>query len=200
MDNLDGSYVPPAPAVPSLPKRLLQVFFSPGELFPALRANPVWFGALAVASALVVLSVAVLPPEMWVNLVRDSMIQRGQEVPAGFGSAGAIIRVFSVLAGGVAFFAMAFIFAGIVTLVFSFLLGDQGRYTQYLSVVAHAMIISALGSLLLVPLKISQGQRYRAFRTCSAAQFPRNASTPCPRFTTTRPGCLHGCRSTLPAG
>ncbi|MFH1764333.1 MAG: YIP1 family protein, partial [Gemmatimonadota bacterium] len=62
-----------------------------------------------------------------------------------------------VLGGGIAFFIMAFVLAGIVTLFFSFLFGDEGRYVQYLSVVAHASVISALGALLLVPLKLSQG-------------------------------------------
>ena len=52
---------------------------------------------------------------------------------------------------------MAFVSAGVVTLIFSFLFGGQGRYHQYLSVVTHAMTISAFGGLLLVPLKISQG-------------------------------------------
>lgn len=142
---------------PSLPKRLLQVFFSPGELFTALREKPVWGGVLVLAGILVVLSVTLLPTELWVDFSRNQMIERGREIPAGFESSGAIIRIFSIVGGGFAFFVMSFIMAGIVTFFFSFLLGDQGRYVQYLSVVAHASIISALGALLLVPLKLSQG-------------------------------------------
>lgn len=142
---------------PSLPKRLLQVFFSPGELFTALREKPVWGGVLVLAGILVVLSVTLLPTELWVDFSRNQMIERGREIPAGFESSGAIIRIFSIVGGGFAFFVMSFIMAGIVTFFFSFLLGDEGRYVQYLSVVAHASIISALGALLLVPLKLSQG-------------------------------------------
>jgi hypothetical protein len=72
-------------------------------------------------------------------------------------SSGPIIKIFSVFGGSLAMFVMAFIMAGVVTLFFSFFFGDQGRYKQYLSVVSHAFIISALGGLLLVPLRIANG-------------------------------------------
>jgi hypothetical protein len=144
-------------AFPSLPKRLAQVFLSPGELFTALRQKPVWFGALAVAAVLLILSVAVLPTELWVEFSRSQMIERGQEVPPGFEQAGPAIRIFSVLGVGLAIFVMTFIMAGIVTVFFSFLFGDEGRYVQYLAVIAHASIIPALGALFLLPLKLSQG-------------------------------------------
>jgi hypothetical protein len=35
--------------------------------------------------------------------------------------------------------------------------GHRERFSKYLSVVSHALVIGALGSLLLVPLKIAQG-------------------------------------------
>ena len=142
---------------PSLPTRLLQVFFSPGELFSALREKPVWFGALAVCGVLSVVGVALIPVELWVEFSRNQLIERGSEVPAGFESSGSIIRIFSIFGAGIGFFIMAFVLAGIMKVFFSFLFGDEGRYVQYLSVVAHASIISALGALLLVPLKLSQG-------------------------------------------
>ena len=128
-----------AAPLPSLPKRLVQVFFSPGELFTALREKPVWFGALAVAAVFIVLSTILIPTDVWVEFSRNQMIQQGQEIPAGFESSGAIIRIFSVLGGPIGFSIMVFIIAGIVTLFFSFLFGDEGRYVQYLSVVAHAI-------------------------------------------------------------
>ena len=141
---------------PSLPKRLMQLFFSPGELFTALREKPVWFGALAVGALLILLSTAFIPTDVWVEFSRNQMIQQGRDVPAGFETGGALIRIFSVVLGPISFFIMAFIIAGIVTLFFSFLFGDEGRYVQYLSVVAHALVISAVGGLLLVPLKLAQ--------------------------------------------
>ncbi|MGD2121839.1 MAG: YIP1 family protein [Gemmatimonadota bacterium] len=142
--------------LPSLPQRVIQVFFSPGELFAALRDKPVWFGALAVCAVIIFLSTVFIPTDVWIEFSRAQMIESGQEVPAGFESGGAIIRIISVVVGPIAFFVMAFIISGVITLVFSILLGDEGRYVQYLAVMAHASIISSLGALLLLPLKLSQ--------------------------------------------
>jgi hypothetical protein len=146
-----------AAPLPSLPQRLIQVFFSPGEVFTALREKPVWFGALAVCAVFIFLSTVFIPTEVWIEFSRAQMIESGQEVPAGFESSGAIIRIVSVIVGPIAFFVMSFLIAGIITLVFSILLGDEGRYVQYLAVMAHASIISSVGALLLLPLKLSQG-------------------------------------------
>lgn len=152
--------VPPesAPAVlRPLPVRLAQVFFSPGELFSALREKPVWFGAMAVAAVLVAVGMALIPAELWVDFSRNQMIARGQDIPPGFGSTGGIVRIFSVVGGVLMIPIMMFVMAGIITGIFSFLLGGEGGYKQYLSVVAHASIITGLSTLLLVPLKIAQG-------------------------------------------
>jgi len=144
-------------ALPPLPKRLVQVFFSPGELFSTLRENPAWGGAMVVVCVLVGISLVLIPADLWVEFSLNQMIERGQEVPAGFEASGSIMRIGSVLGGLIATPVMMFILAGVVTFVFSFVLGDQGRYGQYLAVVAHASMISAVGALLLVPLKIAQG-------------------------------------------
>jgi hypothetical protein len=143
--------------LPSLPVRLLKVFFSPGEIFAALKEKPVWFGAMLVCAVVVGAAMAVIPTDLWIEVARNSMIERGQEVPAGFEGSGGIIKVFSILGAVIMTPVMMFVLAGIVTLVFSFLAGGEGRYVQYLSMVTHASIISAVGALLLVPLKIAQG-------------------------------------------
>jgi hypothetical protein len=144
----------PSP-IPSLPTRLLQVFFSPGELFATLRGNPAWFGALAVSAILVALSIFLIPADLWMQMAREQAIQAGGEAPPA--AAAAIMRVFGILGAGIGFFIWAFIMAGILTLFFRFLFGDEGSYKQYLCVVAHALVIGALGSLLLTPLRIMQG-------------------------------------------
>jgi hypothetical protein len=135
----------------------LQVFFSPGGLFDSLRERPAWIGAMIVVSVLVGFSLVLIPSELWVEFTRNRMIEQGQEIPQGFESSGGIMRIFSVAGGIIATPIMMFILAGVVTFVFNFIFGDEGRYTQYLAVVAHASVITALGSLLLVPLKVSQG-------------------------------------------
>jgi hypothetical protein len=54
------------------------------------------------------------------------------------------------------YFVVTFLFAGIVTLGFAFLLGDEGRYKQYLASLTHAWLIPGLVGLALVPLRISE--------------------------------------------
>jgi hypothetical protein len=145
-------------ALPGLPTRLVKVFFAPGELFSALRERPAWVGATLVVSALVGLSLVLIPAELWVEFSRSQMMERGQEIPPGFeSSGGAAMRIFSVVGGVLGTAIMIFVMAGVVTAFFSFVLGAEGGYKHYLSVVAHASIITAVGSLIMVPLRISQG-------------------------------------------
>ncbi len=47
-----------------------------------------------------------------------------------------------------------FFFAGVYWLIFSFVLGDEGRYRQYLAVGTHALFVPAIIGLALVPLKV----------------------------------------------
>lgn len=140
----------------SLPERLVKVFFSPGDVFQSLREKPAWFGALAAGAILVALSVLLIPADVWVQSMREQVARRGGEVPPFMETAGTVFRMASVASGVIFWFIWAFILSGIVTLVFSFLFGDEGRYTQYLSVVGHALFIGAVGALLLVPLRIYQ--------------------------------------------
>lgn len=147
----------PAPETPSFPVRVAQTFFSPGKLSESLAANPVWFAALILGAALVALQSALIPAEVWEAMFRETMIQRGQAVPEGMGSGGvAIMRISALVAGPIMYCVMAFLFAGVVTLVFSFILGDEGRYKQYLAMMAHALVIPSFVGLLLVPLRISE--------------------------------------------
>lgn len=143
--------------IPSLPARLLRTFVAPGELFEKLRERPLWAGVLVLGAVLVGLSVILVPVEVWQEMVREQIREQGQEMPPGFEGGGTLFRISSVV-GGVAFwFIWAFLLAGLVTLFFSFLLGDEGGYKQYLAVVSHALLISAVGAVLVVPLKIAQG-------------------------------------------
>jgi len=140
----------------SLPARLLNVFFSPGEVFESLRETPSWFGALLVGAVLIALSISMIPSELWIQSMRENAATQGAELPSFFESAGPIFRLASAISGVVFVFLWAFLLAGIVTFVFTFLFGDEGKYGQYLSVVSHALLISAVGGLLLLPLRIIQ--------------------------------------------
>lgn len=146
------------PSFPSLPVRLFKVFFSPGELFEALRARPVWFGAMAVGAVLVAVSMAIIPMELWEEMLREQAMEQsmrtGQPVPDNFGATSNVVRVFSIIGPLITLFIWAFLFTGIVTFIFAFIMGDEGTYKQYLSVVCHGMFIGAIGGLLITPLRI----------------------------------------------
>ncbi len=145
-----------SPPLPVLPVRLLQLLFSPGKLFEALREKPAWFGVLLLGAVLVAVSILLIPVDLFIEAAREQLIQRGQTVPPNLGSSGTLFRLSSLVGGVVFWFIWAFLLAGVVTLVFSFFLGDEGRYKQYLSVVSHGLFIGALGALITVPLKIAQ--------------------------------------------
>ena len=143
-----------AAAPPGLLGRYVRVFFAPDLLFQQLRIRPEWTGAWLLGACLVMVGTLFLPPDLLVATMRERILAQGQTVPPALleqvsrfryvGAAGAFISWGILLA----------IFAGLVTLIFAFLLGHEGTYRQYLAVVAHAHLISATSVLLLVPLRI----------------------------------------------
>ena len=135
--------------------RVVQTFFSPGAMAEGVAKHPAWVAALLTGMALVVASLALIPPEIWESFTREQMLARGQEVPPGFEAGIALIRISSVVFGAVGYAIFTFLLAGLATLVFAFLLGDEGRYRQYLAIMAHAWLIPALVGLLLTPLRIA---------------------------------------------
>jgi hypothetical protein len=136
--------------------RVVRVFLSPGDLARGLREKPAWGLALLLGGVVAAVSVALIPEEVWLQMMREQAAAQGRPLPEGFGTAGALFRVTSVVGAMLGWVIWAFLLSGIVTLAFAFVLGDEGRYRQYLAVVSHALLISALGALLTVPLKIAQ--------------------------------------------
>lgn len=147
----------PGHDVPVFMIRLIQVFFSPGKLFKSLAMRPVWFAALAAGAVLVMLATVLTPPELFVEVMRRQSLEAGREMPAAFESGANLLRIFGVIFGTLGWFIVTAILAGILKLIFGFLLGDEGRYIQYMSVVSHAFLVAALGGLLLTPLRVSTG-------------------------------------------
>jgi hypothetical protein len=142
--------------LPALPVRLLWVFFSPGRLMERLAERPAWVAALLVSALVIGLSVGLTPPEIMLEAQRQAALERGMEMPVG-DEALRFMRVVLPVASVVSTMVFAFLFAGLYTVVFAFLLGDEGRFTQYLAVVTHAWFIAALFALLITPLRIATG-------------------------------------------
>jgi hypothetical protein len=151
--NTEGVVEP----TPALPRRLLDTFFSPGKMVAEVSRDPKWIGALLLAAALIGLSTALIPPELMAEVQRRTMLARGMTPPPTTERTLQMIRYFSIAGASVAILVVGFLMSGIYTLVFAFILGDEGRFKQYLAVFAHAMFIPALLSLPLVPLRIQTG-------------------------------------------
>lgn len=148
---------PTSSDLPALPRRLLQVFINPGRLCEQLAEKPRWAGALVVSAVLIGSSMLLIPVEVFMEAQRAAAMERGTSMPDMPQSAMNVMRV-AVPAVTVVFtVVIAFFFAGLYTIVFAFVLGDEGRFVQYLAVLTHAWFIAALFSLLLTPLKIQAG-------------------------------------------
>lgn len=141
--------------LPALPVRLLWVLFSPGRLMERLAERPAWVAALLVSALIIGVSVALTPPEIMLEAQRQAAMERGMEVPAVGDEALRFMRVLFPVVSAVSTMVFAFLFAGFYTVVFAFLLGDEGRFVQYLAVVTHAWFIAALFALLVTPLRIA---------------------------------------------
>ncbi len=146
------------PSLPSLPRRIIAVFFSPGKLFEQLRDKPVWGGAMLLLVVLNVVMMFLLPAELFEAQVRRSLAGAGNEMSeSAIATAVSIGRYAGIAMAGVMGAVGTFLIGAVLFFVFSTLLGDSGRYRQYLSVCAHALLISSVGSLVQVPLKRLQG-------------------------------------------
>lgn len=139
------------------PMRVVQTFFSPAELVETLTRHPAWIAAVILGAVLVIGQTLLIPAEVWDAVFRETVLRQGREMPAGFAAGGTVMRVTTLTLGTIGYFLITFLFAGIVTLIFAFIMGDEGRYRQYLAVTGHAWLIPALIGFVLLPLKISQG-------------------------------------------
>lgn len=147
----DAAAVP----VPSLPVRLLQTFVSPGKMASTVARHPRWLGAMLVGAVLVGLSVALIPQEIFEEMRRRAVIRSGGPVQEFPERARAILRVANIAGAVVMFVILSFIGAGVRTFVFAFVLGDEGKYRQYLAVGTHAAVIWVAAALVLVPVRIA---------------------------------------------
>lgn len=136
--------------LPGLFGRYIRVFTAPDVLFEGLRSRPAWAGATLLGGCLLVAGTVLIPPELTLAMLRE----QGRDLPPGFEDQMALFRYGFAVAGFVSWWIRVAFIAGVVTVVFSFLLGHEGSYRQYLAVVAHANLILATSAVLLLPLRI----------------------------------------------
>ena len=135
-----------------------------------LREAPRWFGPVVVGAALILLASALIPEEMMREAARIQQIRAGNEAPENMERMVGVMRTVSLVATPVFWFVWNFFLAGVVTVVFAFLFGDEGTFRQYLSVVAHASFVGAVGALLTTPLRIQAQDLYLTLSLGTFAQ------------------------------
>ena len=141
--------------IPGIHRRFVDTFFSPSKMNAYLAAEPRWVVALVVSVALMGLQVALIPSEVWESLIREqSLAQGGTPLPMPDWVTDWMGMLAAVGAAMTTAIAIP-IGAGFLTVIFAFVLGDEGSYRQYLAVTAHSFFIPALVGLLIIPLKIA---------------------------------------------
>jgi hypothetical protein len=136
---------------PPLLDRVRDTFIAPGRLAAGLGEGP-WLDVLLIGTAVAIVSVIAMPDDVFIEQMRDAVTRRGQPVqitspPEVVARWGRWLAMLGTLATHPA---IAFILAGVLTLVFSVLGGGRGSYRAYLALAAHALLIPALGTLLLL--------------------------------------------------
>jgi len=145
------------PRLDALPTRLVNVLFSPGKLVAQLAEHPKWFGPMVVLAFVSGLTMALIPVDLFLETQRMAALERGVEFPEMGERAIQAMRIVILAATALSTVVFSFGFAGLYALIFGFILGDEGRYTQYLALVTHAWFIPVLFGLLVTPLRISTG-------------------------------------------
>ena len=143
------------PPLPPLWRRVIDVFFSPGKVMEAVAANPKPWGAALVGGLLIGLAGFLIPAEVYEEFVRATALERGDAVPGNLEQMGSISRTFSLISGPIFWVLWSLLLAGIVTLIFIFVMGGRGRFKQYFATLTHSLIIPAVGNIALVPLRIA---------------------------------------------
>lgn len=155
----DAATPAPEPHAGSFPRRVVDTFFSPIALFQRFGARPPWVDVMALSVVIGLAVFALVPREVWVATMEEAMRQRGQELPAGANleSMAGMQRVFGMIGGAIMPWIFLAIQAGLMTLIFSVVMGGRATFRQYVGVVAHASLVGAVGQLAALPIILQKG-------------------------------------------
>ena len=151
--------------------RVRDSFAAPRSLFAGFSAAPPWFDVLLVSTLVAAIAVLAAPDEAFLAQVQHAVTRRGAPVEIT-SSPEAIVRYgrfLSMIGALVGHPLVAFGLAGVLALVFGVLGGGGATYRQYLGVVSHALLIPALGTLLLLAAALLL---HRPLPTPAALLFP----------------------------
>lgn len=140
--------------IDALPVRLLNVFISPGRVMNQLAERPAWLGVLLLTTLISAITAALIPPELIYETLRQQLLEQGVSVE-DFGEAQLNVLRYGRIPGAVVgTLLLQFGIAALYSVIFIFVLGDEGRYSQYLAAVSHGWFIPVLIGVLLLPLVI----------------------------------------------
>lgn len=141
--------------LPNLAVRVWELLTAPGRLFDRLRERPAWIGALVLMIAVAVASTWIMPAEVLREAASANMPADASpdQVESAVGFARIAGYIGSVVGPPVA----VAVVAGVLLFAFNVVLGGAARYVQLFSVTVHAMLITSLGGIVVLPLVVSSG-------------------------------------------
>jgi hypothetical protein len=143
---------------PSSPlSRFMRVFAQPDSLFRELAEHPRALGAILVGIVLSVLGTALIPIGVWEQALLSDALGTGAELPENPATMARVIWVVTLFTAVVAWPLLALVSSGLFALVFLFVFGYRGDFRRIFSVVSHALLVVAVGGLLLVPARVLSG-------------------------------------------
>ncbi len=150
-------HVEAIPPLPSLPKRIVQVFVAPAKLFDALAVTPKWVGAALVVIGAGLIVQALIPVELiremaLSGLPPDATPEQIAAVEQFMGASNAIRWVATVI---VPILLILFV-SGFILLVWNAVLGGEQKFSAVLACTAHSYIVWAFGGLVTLPLLLAR--------------------------------------------
>jgi hypothetical protein len=153
----DSSNPEPMPLL----QRVTGVFHQPRAVMESVAENPTWVGPLLLLLGLGVLAAFLIPEEV----VEQSTRRMLSKMPGMGGAAAAELdshdfsptSVTNLLTGAVGVIVAALMTALWALLLFRGILGGEGRFKQYFSMVLIAGFVAYAGGLVSIPLQIQSG-------------------------------------------
>lgn len=135
--------------------RVRDTFISPSMMAARLRASAPWLDVLLISTAIAILSVALMPDEVFTASMNEPVTRRGEpvEITSSPEAVARWGRGMGILATVATHPLIAFTLAGILTLLFSVLGRGRASFQQYLALSCHALLIPALGTLIAIVLR-----------------------------------------------
>ena len=140
-----------------LPRRVLNTFVAPRRLFAEFRVHTPWLGVLAVTTLVAMLATITIPDWYFVEQTRNATNRLGRPVTVT-SDAATIARWGRILAAFSAAMLQPMIalgLAGLLALIFGAIMRGKARFTQYLAISSHALLVPALGALVLLPFRFT---------------------------------------------